>query len=160
MGEKVFECKEQMVRDWGRVMIAVIRSNSGESNVDYKRDDDDNITGLTAELGLQFENAVSNKVSVDHEKAIEEAKRLMADLVTKEGEFTSKQRLLIDWMSMKNAILKSQYGEMKVGIRRNRVGNLVVGLIAELDLTFGGPTPSVFTDNEKASIDEAKNIDN
>jgi len=160
MVEKVSEGKEQMVQDWTRVMVAVIRAHSGGSNVGYKRDDDGNVTGLTAEIELQFEEPVSTKVSVDHESAIEEAKKQMADLITEKGEFTSKQRLLIDWMSMKNAILRAESGEMKVGINRNKFGANVVGLSAELDLNFDGPIQPVFTDNEKASIDEAKNTDN
>jgi len=160
MVEKVSEGKEQMVQDWTRVMVAVIRAHSGGSNVGYKRDDEGNVTGLTAEIELQFEEPVSKKVSVDHERAIEEAKKQMADLITEKGEFTSKQRLLIDWMSMKNAILRAESGEMKVGINRNKFGANVVGLSAELDLNFDGPIQPVFTDNEKASIDEAKNTDN
>jgi hypothetical protein len=161
MGGKTFEGKERMLEDWGRVMIAIIRSENGGSNVEYKRDDAGNVVGLTAELEMQLENASSDSAFTNYDNAVEEAKKQMADAVTDTGEFTAKQRLLIDWVSMRNSILRAQSGEMKVGIRRNKfAGNMVVGLSAELDLNFDGPIEATFTDDEKASIDEAKDADN
>jgi hypothetical protein len=161
MGEKVFEGRENMIRDWNRVMLAIIRALSGASAVEYKRDDGGKVIGLTAEIELQMENAITAKDLVDYDGAVEEAKKQMADLVTKEGEFTSKQRLLIDWISMRNSILRAYTGEMKVGIHRNKnFGNKVVGLSAELDLNFAGPVDTMFTDEEISAIDEAKNKDN
>ena len=157
MGEKVFEGKERMAEDWSRVMLAIIRAQSGASNVKHVRDDDGNVTGLTAELELQMEEGVTAKQLADYDSAVEIAKKQMSDVVTAEGEFTAKQRLLIDWVSMRNAILRAQAGEMKIGTHRNKkAGNLIVGLSAELELKFAGPTSPVFTDEEKESIDEAK----
>jgi len=161
MGRKTFEGKERMLYDWGRVMIALIRSGNGKSHIEYKRDDDDNVVGLIAELELQLENAVSDKEFANYDSAVEEAKKQMGDLVTEAGEFTSKQRLLVDWISMRNSIVRAYTGEMKVGIHRNKhYGNKVVGLSAELDLNFSGPTDAVFTDEEKEIIDEYKGEDN
>jgi len=160
MGDREFEGKEHMVQEWGRVMVALIRANSGSSNVDYKFDDDGNVIGLIAEIELQLENALLDKAFANYDTAVEEAKKQMQDLVTENGEFTAKQRLLIDWVSMRNSILRAHSGEMKVGIHRNKFGANVVGLSAELDLDFSGPTQPVFTDDEKDTIDKAKDTDN
>ena len=47
---------------------------------------------------------------------------------------------------------------MKIDIRRNKFGNMAVGLSAELDLDFIGPTDSLFTSEEKKAIDVSKDV--
>lgn len=71
-------------------------------------------------------------------------------------EFTGKERMLIDWMSVRNAILRADSGEMKVTHHKNEFVNGVVGLVVELILEFNEPLPPEFTKDEKAAIDAAK----
>ena len=71
-------------------------------------------------------------------------------------EFTGKERMLIDWMSVRNAILRADTGEMKVTHHKNEFANGVVGLVVELVLNFNDPMPAGFTKDEKAAIDTAK----
>lgn len=72
-------------------------------------------------------------------------------------EFTGKERMLIDWMSVRNAILRADQGEMKVTHHKNdAAGGGVVGVVVEVVLSFEEPLPPNFTKNEKKAIDEAK----
>lgn len=71
-------------------------------------------------------------------------------------EFTGKERMLIDWMSVRNAILRADTGEMKITHHKNEFANGVVGVVVELVLNFNDPMPAGFTNDEKASIDAAK----
>lgn len=71
-------------------------------------------------------------------------------------EFTGKERMLLDWMSVRNAILRADTGEMKVTHHKNEFVNGVVGLVVELVLNFNDPMTPGFTDDEKAAIDAAK----
>ena len=72
-------------------------------------------------------------------------------------EFTGKERMLIDWMSVRNAILRADTGEMKVTHHKNDVpGGGVVGITVELVLEFNEAMPPGFTKDEKAAIDTAK----
>ena len=71
-------------------------------------------------------------------------------------EFTGKERMLIDWMSVRNAILKADTGEMKVTHHKNEFANGVVGLVVELVLNFNDLMPPGFTKDEKSAIDTAK----
>ena len=71
-------------------------------------------------------------------------------------EFTGKERMLIDWMSVRNAILRADEGEMKITHHKNDFVNGIVGIVVELKLDFNDPMPSGFTKNEKAAIKAAK----
>jgi hypothetical protein len=71
-------------------------------------------------------------------------------------EFTGKERMLIDWMSVRNAILRADEGEMKVTHHKNEFANGVVGLVVELMLNFNDPMREGFTQSEKEAIDAAK----
>ncbi len=71
-------------------------------------------------------------------------------------EFTGKERMLIDWMSVRNAILRADTGEMKVTHHKNEFANGVVGIVVELVLNFNDPMQPGFTDDEKIAIDVAK----
>jgi hypothetical protein len=71
-------------------------------------------------------------------------------------EFTGKERMLNDWMSVRNAILRADEGEMKVTYHKNDFVNGIVGLVVELVLNFNDPMPPGFTKNEKAAIKAAK----
>lgn len=72
-------------------------------------------------------------------------------------EFTGKERMLIDWMSVRNAILRADEGEMKVTHHKNNAtGGGVVGLTVELVLSFDEAMPSDFTKDEMKAIDDAK----
>ncbi len=76
--------------------------------------------------------------------------------MTQLKEFTGKERMLIDWMSVRNAILRADSGEMKVTYRRNEFSNGIIGLVVELDLNFDEALPQEFTEDEKAAIEAAK----
>lgn len=72
-------------------------------------------------------------------------------------EFTGRERMLIDWMSVRNAILRADGGEMKVTYHKNDfAGGGIYGLTVEIDLTFNELLPQNFTEDEKAAIDAAK----
>ena len=71
-------------------------------------------------------------------------------------EFTGKERMLIDWMSVRNAILRADNGEMKVTHHKNEFANGIVGIVVELKLDFNDPMNPGFTEDEKAAIDAAK----
>lgn len=154
-----FVGKEKMLSDWNRVLVAILRSNEGECDIKYVRNEKDEVIGLVAELLLQFENAIAPGVVDNYEKAVKVAKNLLGDLVIKEGEFTSKQRTLIDWMSMKNAIVRAESGEMKIAMRKTvsaAAPGLIVGAVVELVINFGSSLSENFTEEEKIAIDKAK----
>jgi hypothetical protein len=71
-------------------------------------------------------------------------------------EFTGKERMLIDWMSVRNAILRADTGEMKITHHKNEFVNGIVGVVVELVLNFSEPVPPGFTEDEKSAIDAAK----
>jgi len=71
-------------------------------------------------------------------------------------EFTGKERMLIDWMSVRNAILRADEGEMKVTHHKNEFANGVVGIVVELMLNFNDPMHPDFTKSEQEAIDAAK----
>lgn len=72
-------------------------------------------------------------------------------------EFTGKERMLIDWMSVRNAILRADTGEMKVTYHKNEfAGGGIFGLTIELELGFNELVSPDFTQDEKAAIDAAK----
>jgi len=152
-----FTGREKMLEDWNRVLVAILRANEGECDIRHVRNEDDEVIGIVAELLLQFEDAVSEKLINNYEKAVRVAKQQLGDLVTKEGEFTSKQRMIIDWMSMKNAIIRAQSGEMKIALHKSKaVSDFMVGASVEVVLNFDRPLSETFTGKEKATIDESK----
>lgn len=72
-------------------------------------------------------------------------------------EFSGRERMLIDWMSVRNAILRADGGEMKVTYHKNDfAGGGIFGIAVEVELTFDELLPINFTDDEKAAIDVAK----
>ena len=72
-------------------------------------------------------------------------------------EFTGKERMLLDWMSVRNAILRADSGEMKVTHHKNEFASGgIVGLVVELVLNFNDIMNPDFTKDEKAAIDAAK----
>lgn len=152
-----FTGKEKMLEDWNRVLVSILRSNVGECDIRHIRNDKEEVVGISAELDLRFEYAVSDEAVNNYEDAVKIAKKQVGDLVTKEGEFTSKQRMLIDWMSMKNAIVRAQSGEMKIALHRNEfAGGLIIGASVDVLLGFGESLSETFTDEEKARIDKAE----
>ncbi|MHA2342989.1 MAG: hypothetical protein ACXADW_14030 [Candidatus Hodarchaeales archaeon] len=155
-----FVGKEKMLSDWNRVLVSILRANAGECDIKHVRNKKEEVVGIVAELLLQFETAIAPNVINNYEKAVKVAKSQLGDLVTKEGEFTSKQRMLIDWMSMKNAIVRAESGEMKIALRKAKslgAAGAIVGIVVELVLNFGGSLEEVFTEEEKSAIDEAQN---
>ena len=78
-----------------------------------------------------------------------------------------KEKILNDWLSVRNAIFKASVGEMKVTyIRESEVDEKkkdlagtdkdgVVGVFVDLMLRFAEPLPPKFSDEEKKAVEEA-----
>jgi len=78
-----------------------------------------------------------------------------------------KEKILNDWSSVRNAIFKASFGEMKVTyIRESEVDEKkkdlagtdkdgVVGVFVDLMLRFAEPLPPKFSDEEKKAVEEA-----
>jgi len=78
-----------------------------------------------------------------------------------------KEKLLNDWLSVRNAILRAAVGEMKVSyIRESEIDpekkdlantdkDGVVGVFVDLMLRFPEPLPPNFSDEEKKAVEEA-----
>jgi aromatic ring-opening dioxygenase LigB subunit len=71
--------------------------------------------------------------------------------------FTGKQRMQIDWMMVKNSILRAASGEMNIIFKKDSEGK-TIGIKVDMDLDFGCPVPMEFLDDEKAAINEAKKL--
>lgn len=72
-------------------------------------------------------------------------------------EYTGKERMLIDWMSVRHSILIASSGEMKIDYKKDSDGK-TIGIIVNMDLDFGRAVPMEILDDEKAVIDEAKRL--
>lgn len=137
MGE--FESKEKLIDDWNKVIIAIVKAQSGESNIKYVKQNNE-VIGVTAEIVLQFGEALEEKELKNYGEILTAAKKEVDRLLLKEGEVTSKQRILIDAILMRNAIIKAESGELKINMYRNKaVGELLVGLSADLMVNFSEP---------------------
>ena len=72
-------------------------------------------------------------------------------------EFSGRERMLIDWMSVRNAMLRADGGEMKITYHKNDfAGGGIFGLTVEVELLFDELLPPGFTEDEKTAIDVAK----
>ena len=71
-------------------------------------------------------------------------------------EFTGKERMLVDWMSVRNAMLRADSGEMKVSYKRNEFSKGIFGVTIEVELGFNEALSQEFTEDEKSAIDAAK----
>ena len=73
---------------------------------------------------------------------------------------TGKIKMLEDWMSVRNAILRSDSGEMKV-VHLRKDKNEIVGVVVDMELNFPKPLPQNFSEEEKKAIQTAaQEIDN
>lgn len=71
-----------------------------------------------------------------------------------------KEQMLADWISVRNAILRAEEGEMKVSYVRepdSQSKENVVGIVVEVYLSFGKPLPQDFTKDEKAALEKYLN---
>jgi len=134
--------KEAMVKNWNKFIILLAKSKSGESSIKYDKSDDNNIKALSAEFILQFESPLRFERLFDSEVMLKEAKKEVEGLNLKAGEITSKQRMLIDAIILRNSIVRADHGELKMNLYKNEaVGGLVVGLSVDLRLQFDEPLP-------------------
>jgi hypothetical protein len=72
-------------------------------------------------------------------------------------EVGGKEKMLLDWVEVRNAMLRADSGEMKVSHQKkdaNATG--IVGITVELSLQFGDAIDPDFSDEEKALIDAAQ----
>jgi hypothetical protein len=68
-----------------------------------------------------------------------------------------KEKMLYDWMEVRNAILRADSGEMKITYRKRvHDADNIIGLVAEINLDFDNPVPPHFTEEEKSTIDAVK----
>jgi len=156
MSETAFIGKENMLENWNKVMISILRADNGVSNFEHIKDKDKNVVGLKVEVILKFNELLASDYIEKFEDAIEFAKKEIATLVVKKGIFTSKQRMLIDWLQIKNSILKAQSGEMKLNFDKNDfAGGGIFGMTIELALEFDGP---LFENFDEEEISNIKNV--
>jgi len=78
-----------------------------------------------------------------------------------------KEKILNDWLAVRNSILRASEGEMKVTYAResevdkskkdlaNTPEDLIVGVFVDLVLRFPKPLPQEFTEEEKKAVEEA-----
>jgi len=72
-------------------------------------------------------------------------------------EIGGKEKMLLDWIEIRNAILRADSGEMKVTHQKRDANTTgIVGLVVELSLQFDNEVDSNFTDEEKELIDAAQ----
>jgi hypothetical protein len=148
--------KEHMLADWERVLIAMFRAQSGDFNVSHVKNDDGEVIGVTGELMLGFEEALSVNFVKDFNKAVEIARKEAEAAINDKKEITSKQKMMINWFEIRNSIVRAETGEMKVSHHNNKVpGGGIVGVTVEWALDFDGPTSISPTDEEKDLIDKA-----
>lgn len=80
-------------------------------------------------------------------------------MVENTQDFSGKERMIIDWMSVRNAILRSSSGEMNVIYKRSPMDeSAIIGIVVNLDLQFANAVGMEFTADEKAAIDKAKEL--
>jgi len=142
MEDKNVSSKESTIKNWNKVIVLLAKAKSGESSIKYAKTDDDKVKALSAEFVLQFEFPLSPEQLFDYTTMLEESKKEVEGLDLNAGEVTSKQRMLIDAIILRNSIVKADHGELKVNLYKNEaVGGLVVGLSADLRLQFDKPLP-------------------
>ena len=89
---------------------------------------------------MQFGEALQEKELDNYDKILAEAKKEADQLLLNKGEVTSKQRVLIDSILVRNAIIKAETGELKINMHKNNAaGGLLVGLSADLVVNFAEP---------------------
>jgi len=72
-------------------------------------------------------------------------------------EIGGREKMLLDWVEIRNAILRADSGEMKVSYQKSDPNaNSIVGLTVDLSLQFEKALIPDFTDEEKELIDEAQ----
>lgn len=82
-----------------------------------------------------------------------------------------KEKILNDWLAVRNSILRASEGEMKVTYARESEvdkskkdlagtdKDLIVGVFVDLMLRFPKPLPPEFTKEEKKAVEEALKSD-
>lgn len=149
--------KEDMLEDWEKVLIAMFRAQSGESNVNHVRDDNGDVIGTTGELVLGFEEALPVNFVKDFDQAVEIARKEAEEAINDKKEITSKQKMMINWFEIRNSIVRAETGELKVTHHNNKVpGGGIVGVTVEWALNFGGTVSIFSTKEEKALVDESR----
>ena len=77
-----------------------------------------------------------------------------------------KEKLLDEWLAVRNAILRASEGQMRVTYHRETLGeggeastpldsDEIKGVFVELALTFPEPMGEKFTDEEKEAVEKA-----
>ena len=157
MGDKEFIGKEKMLSDWDRVQVAILRAGSGECSVKYIRDTDGGVTGHVGELMLQFEEGLRPNFVKNSAQAIKLAKKQSEESLSDDGTISSKQKMIVDWIEVRNSIIRATSGEMKVTCYNNDfAGDLVVGVVVEWRIEFDKPLEDICTDEEKLLVDAAQ----
>lgn len=150
--------REDVIEKWKRLRNAILVSNAGSSNVTYTKKDGDKVQEIFMELELIFENALPTNFDVNEELAIRIAKlQKEKEELLEPGVFSGKERMLLDWMSAYNAILRASSGEINIIVHKNDFADMVVGVTAELLIGFDEAVAPDFSDNERSLIDESQN---
>jgi len=156
MADKEYTGKESMLENWNKVMVSILVADNGVSNIIHVKDGSGNVVGLKVEMVLKFDELLSPDYIENSDTEIENIIEEMAKLNTDKDVFTSKQRMIIEWLQIKNSILKAQTCEMKFSSNKNEfAGGGIFEIIVELDLKFYEALPADFTEDEKAVINDA-----
>jgi hypothetical protein len=149
--------REDVVEKWKRLRNAILLADAGGSNVTYSKKDGDKVQEIFIEIELVFNDALPTSFDLDEEAAMKVAKiKREKEEPGEPGTYSGKERMLVDWMSAYNAILRASSGEINVTVHKNDFVNMVVGVTAELLIGFDEPVLPDFTDEEKALIDDSQ----
>lgn len=150
--------REDIIEKWKRLRNAILLADAGGSNVTYTKKDGDKVQEIFIELELVFNDPMAPNFDLDEEAAVRAAKvKREKENPGEPGTYSGKERMLIDWMSAYNAILRASSGEIHVTVHKNDFVNMVVGVTAELLIGFDEAVAPDFSDEEKSLIEEAQN---
>ena len=154
---KEFTGRERMLSDWEDVLIAIFRAQSGESDITYDRNDAGNVVGITGEMNIGFEMGLPPDFIKDSAEALKIAIAEAEQASNEKGTITSKQKAMIEWFETRNSIVLAESGEFKISYHKNEfAGGIVVGVVVEWTLQFGGEVDPMLSEEQREMVDEAK----
>jgi len=154
---KEFTGRERMLSDWEDILVAIFRAQSGETNITYDRNEKGNVIGINGEMTIGFEMGLPPDFIKDSAEALRVAIAEAEKASNEEGTITSKQKTMIEWFETRNSIVLAESGELKISYHKNDfAGGIVVGVVVEWALQFGGEVESMLSEEQRAVVDEAK----
>jgi hypothetical protein len=72
-------------------------------------------------------------------------------------EIGGKEKMLLDWVEVRNAMLRADSGEMKISYQKQTAESAgIIGMTVELSLQFDKELPPDFSDDERSFIEAAQ----